>query len=111
MAEQQARAERTPSPHRLNVVRAGRRIEEDVGVNLTGNRIPSGSNPTTMTLLLAQRREHDRRVQHVKLTISSASSTASISESILEYRKLHGRTYQNFNTGTEYWCGIQLAGD
>ena len=30
-------------------------------------------------------------------------STASISANILEYRKIHGRTYQNFVTGTEYW--------
>lgn len=36
------------------------------------------------------------------LTCSSVSSTTSISASILEYRKLHGRTYQNFNTDTEY---------
>lgn len=30
------------------------------------------------------------------------SSTASVSSSILNYRKIHGRTYQNFE-GAEYW--------
>ncbi|KAH7162124.1 S-adenosyl-L-methionine-dependent methyltransferase [Dactylonectria estremocensis] len=34
---------------------------------------------------------------------SVASSTASISESILDYRRLHGRTYENIKT-TEYWA-------
>ncbi|KAH7133827.1 S-adenosyl-L-methionine-dependent methyltransferase [Dactylonectria macrodidyma] len=34
---------------------------------------------------------------------SLASSTTSISESILDYRKLHGRTYENVKT-TEYWA-------
>ncbi|KAL5611067.1 hypothetical protein FOBRF1_007184 [Fusarium oxysporum] len=29
-------------------------------------------------------------------------STASISSTILQYRKLHGRTYHNFKTA-EYW--------
>ncbi|OAA40361.1 Methyltransferase type 11 [Metarhizium rileyi] len=33
---------------------------------------------------------------------SDASSTVSLSESIFNYRHLHGRTYQNSNT-TEYW--------
>ncbi|KAH6898135.1 S-adenosyl-L-methionine-dependent methyltransferase [Thelonectria olida] len=33
---------------------------------------------------------------------SVASSTTSLSESILDYRRLHGRTYQNIKT-TEYW--------
>ncbi|KAH6888676.1 S-adenosyl-L-methionine-dependent methyltransferase [Thelonectria olida] len=37
------------------------------------------------------------------LSSEPASSTTSLSASILDYRKLHGRTYQNFNTGTEYW--------
>jgi len=32
----------------------------------------------------------------------AASSTVSISSSILRYRELHGRTYQNYGT-TEYW--------
>lgn len=32
----------------------------------------------------------------------SGSSTASVSESILDYREVHGRTFQNFKT-TEYW--------
>ncbi|KAF7557754.1 hypothetical protein G7Z17_g366 [Cylindrodendrum hubeiense] len=34
---------------------------------------------------------------------SRASSTTSVSESILDYRKLHGRTYENVKT-TEYWA-------
>ncbi|KAF5512179.1 Secondary metabolism regulator LAE1 [Colletotrichum aenigma] len=34
---------------------------------------------------------------------SIVSSTASLSESIFDYRKLHGRTYQNSKT-TEYWA-------
>ncbi|KAH7137473.1 S-adenosyl-L-methionine-dependent methyltransferase [Dactylonectria estremocensis] len=34
---------------------------------------------------------------------SLASSTTSISDSILDYRKLHGRTYENVKT-TEYWA-------
>lgn len=34
---------------------------------------------------------------------SVASSTTSLSESILDYRRLHGRTYQNIKT-TEYWA-------
>jgi hypothetical protein len=41
------------------------------------------------------------------LTINRSSilgSTASVSESIFEYRKLHGRTYQNFRDA-EYWYG------
>jgi len=33
----------------------------------------------------------------------SASSTTSLSASILEFRKIHGRTFHNFNTDTEYW--------
>ncbi|KAK7408256.1 hypothetical protein QQX98_009568 [Neonectria punicea] len=33
---------------------------------------------------------------------SITSSTASLSESIFDYRNLHGRTFQNSNT-TEYW--------
>ncbi|KAJ2898977.1 uncharacterized protein MKZ38_003546 [Zalerion maritima] len=33
---------------------------------------------------------------------SNITSTASISSTILEYRKLHGRTYQNFKDA-EYW--------
>lgn len=37
------------------------------------------------------------------------SSTTSVSACILEYRKLHGRTYQNFNSGTEYWCVYHLS--
>ncbi|KAK3943255.1 S-adenosyl-L-methionine-dependent methyltransferase [Diplogelasinospora grovesii] len=31
------------------------------------------------------------------------SSTASLSSSILAYRKMYGRTYANFTTGTENW--------
>ncbi|RTE78702.1 hypothetical protein BHE90_006787 [Fusarium euwallaceae] len=34
---------------------------------------------------------------------SLASSTTSVSSSILNYRKLHGRTYENIQT-TEYWA-------
>ncbi|KAM0277646.1 hypothetical protein ACHAQH_005674 [Verticillium albo-atrum] len=34
---------------------------------------------------------------------SLSSSTASLSESIFEYRRLHGRTYQSTGT-TEYWA-------
>ncbi|KDN68531.1 putative UMTA [Colletotrichum sublineola] len=34
---------------------------------------------------------------------SVASSTASLSESVLDYRQLHGRTYQTTKT-TEYWA-------
>ncbi|CAM1505131.1 Fc.00g107680.m01.CDS01 [Cosmosporella sp. VM-42] len=34
---------------------------------------------------------------------SLASSTTSLSESILDYRRLHGRTYENIKT-TEYWA-------
>ncbi|KAF7559149.1 hypothetical protein G7046_g5007 [Stylonectria norvegica] len=34
---------------------------------------------------------------------SLVSSTASLSDSILDYRKLHGRTYENIKT-TEYWA-------
>ncbi|KEZ44914.1 hypothetical protein SAPIO_CDS2265 [Scedosporium apiospermum] len=34
---------------------------------------------------------------------SVASSTTSLSASILEFRKIHGRTFHNFNTDTEYW--------
>ncbi|KAF7551167.1 hypothetical protein G7Z17_g5200 [Cylindrodendrum hubeiense] len=34
---------------------------------------------------------------------SFSSSTTSISESILDYRKIHGRTYENIKT-TEYWA-------
>ncbi|KAM0436822.1 hypothetical protein ACHAPT_002534 [Fusarium lateritium] len=63
-----AEAERTPSPHQLNV--DPQWLEADDNDSSVGD---------------------------------TASSTTSISESILEYRKLHGRTYQNFNTGTEYW--------
>lgn len=33
----------------------------------------------------------------------SLSSTASVSDSILEYRKIHGRTFHNFKSDTEYW--------
>ncbi|KAH9212788.1 S-adenosyl-L-methionine-dependent methyltransferase [Leptodontidium sp. 2 PMI_412] len=33
----------------------------------------------------------------------SINSTGSITESILEYREVHGRTFQNFKT-TEYWA-------
>lgn len=33
----------------------------------------------------------------------SGSSTASISETIRQYREVHGRTFQNFKT-TEYWA-------
>lgn len=35
-----------------------------------------------------------------------ASSTTSISASIMDYRKIHGRTFHNFNTRTEYWCAL-----
>ncbi|KAK4222787.1 S-adenosyl-L-methionine-dependent methyltransferase [Podospora fimiseda] len=31
-------------------------------------------------------------------------STSSISSTILEYRKIHGRTYHNFETEGEYWA-------
>ncbi|KAF6812104.1 methyltransferase domain-containing protein [Colletotrichum plurivorum] len=34
---------------------------------------------------------------------SIASSTASLTESVFDYRRLHGRTYQNSKT-TEYWA-------
>jgi ubiquinone/menaquinone biosynthesis C-methylase UbiE len=34
---------------------------------------------------------------------SFASSTESLSESVLEYRKLHGRTFHNYRSDTEYW--------
>jgi len=33
------------------------------------------------------------------------NSTASVSSTILAYRKLHGRTYHNFE-GVEYWYGV-----
>jgi ubiquinone/menaquinone biosynthesis C-methylase UbiE len=36
-------------------------------------------------------------------TIGHESSTASLSESIFQYRRLHGRTYQSTDT-TEYWA-------
>jgi ubiquinone/menaquinone biosynthesis C-methylase UbiE len=36
-------------------------------------------------------------------TASISSSTASLSESVLEFRKIHGRTFHNFRTDTEYW--------
>ncbi|KFA55732.1 hypothetical protein S40293_08343 [Stachybotrys chartarum IBT 40293] len=36
-------------------------------------------------------------------TQSNNSSTASLSESILEYRRIHGRTYQSTKT-TDYWA-------
>ncbi|KAH8168858.1 methyltransferase domain-containing protein [Sarocladium implicatum] len=32
-----------------------------------------------------------------------SASTASISSSILAYRKLHGRTFHNFHTSEDYW--------
>ena len=38
----------------------------------------------------------------VSNTCSDASSTISLSESIFEYRNIHGRTFQNSKT-TEYW--------
>jgi len=31
-----------------------------------------------------------------------AESTASLTDSLLDYRKIHGRTFQNSKT-TEYW--------
>ncbi|KAK4442735.1 S-adenosyl-L-methionine-dependent methyltransferase [Podospora aff. communis PSN243] len=31
------------------------------------------------------------------------SSTASLTDSIWEYRKLHGRTFNNFKSGSDYW--------
>ncbi|KAM6525909.1 hypothetical protein FSOLCH5_002037 [Fusarium solani] len=34
---------------------------------------------------------------------STSSSTASVSSSIFEYRKIQGRTYQSSNT-THYWA-------
>jgi hypothetical protein len=36
------------------------------------------------------------------LILNRAVSTASIGSTILQYRKLHGRTYHNFRTA-EYW--------
>ncbi|OHE98262.1 UMTA protein [Colletotrichum orchidophilum] len=41
--------------------------------------------------------------EHAPDTPSSYTSTTSISSSILDYRQLHGRTYQNSKTG-EYWA-------
>jgi len=37
-----------------------------------------------------------------RLTASSALSTVSVTSAILEYRKMHGRTYHNFQQ-VEYW--------
>jgi SAM-dependent methyltransferase len=38
------------------------------------------------------------------LESDNASSTASLTSSVLAYRKIHGRTYQNFRTSVEYWA-------
>ncbi|KXX73128.1 Phosphoethanolamine N-methyltransferase 3 [Madurella mycetomatis] len=40
---------------------------------------------------------------HPNWSGARASSTTSLSESIMKYRKIHGRTFHNFNTETEYW--------
>ncbi|KAK5651354.1 hypothetical protein OQA88_12587 [Cercophora sp. LCS_1] len=38
------------------------------------------------------------------LDIDHASSTDSLTSSVLAYRKIHGRTYQNFRSDVEYWA-------
>jgi len=49
--------------------------------------------------------------RNAKLTKSlRTSSTTSVTASILEYRELHGRTFQNFHT-TEYWCVLHGLSD
>jgi len=38
------------------------------------------------------------------LESDNASSTASLTSSVLAFRKINGRTYQNFRTSVEYWA-------
>ena len=59
-------------------------------------------------LLLAQMRKlnlnlHCLRLNSIQLTFNSASSTASVTASILEYRHIQGRTYHSDRHPTEYY--------
>lgn len=45
----------------------------------------------------------------IELTDNRSASTASVSSSILAYRKLHGRTFHNFQTSEDYWYNTVAA--
>ncbi|KAM0210058.1 hypothetical protein ACHAQI_006174 [Fusarium lateritium] len=55
----------------------------------------------------AQLAEEDGAQDDNDSTLSSnASSTASLTSSILQYRTLHGRSYQSERGNADYWCPI-----
>lgn len=55
------------------------------------------------TLLLVMMRKSELRLPRNSLTRGRESSTASITSSILEYRKFQGRTYHSDRHPTEYF--------
>ncbi|KAH6962435.1 S-adenosyl-L-methionine-dependent methyltransferase [Ilyonectria sp. MPI-CAGE-AT-0026] len=71
---------------------------------------PETSAPATSAILppqhwaqIAQTREGDNADTDSTIDADNASSTASITSSILQYRTIHGRTYHSEQGNAQYW--------
>lgn len=80
------------------------RVDAESGLLVTATRGEFRNAVHLLPLTHAVQKEENAPGDEDSAVLDNASSTASLTSSILQYRTINGRAYQSERGNPEYWC-------